>query len=218
MEKMKILILAFILFAGCVLALSLSSQKAGPEKNYIDSFPLNIGDWKAEKIPINDEDLRILGTRNVLLADYRKSPAQNKIVQLLIVLSSTDRSSFHPPEYCFIGSGAQLLKKDSYQVKVGADREEIEMNRLLFKMEMNLEMLIFYWYDTGKSATRSYYSQQAKLIPKILAGKRPFGAMIRLQVEVKNRDLDQANKTVEEFLLNAYPVITRFIKNASEKK
>ena len=94
-------------------------------------FPLEIGPWTGERIPPEENVVEILGTEKILLGEY--SNPEGEKVWFTVVYGEGDRQSFHPPEYCYIGSGnTELVEKKLDKVKID-DKTTIDVNSRLFQ-------------------------------------------------------------------------------------
>lgn len=90
------------IIAFCVLLIALfvivqverAGRAVGSSKQF-STFPSRIGEWEGKDIALEEETYEILGTRDVLVREYKDSQGDSLV--LAVIYSATDRSSFHPP-------------------------------------------------------------------------------------------------------------------------
>ncbi|MBU2101914.1 MAG: EpsI family protein [Candidatus Omnitrophica bacterium] len=154
-------------------------QRAEHDIVDIRKFPMVVGEWKGKDIPISDRDYEILETRNIVLREY--SNQKNEKLYLFLIYSETNRSVFHPPEVCMIGSGMTITDKATETIRM-ADRM-FPANKL-YASEKNLKQIILYSYNAGTLYTDNFYLQQVHFVWNQLFGKRKNGATIRVSMPI----------------------------------
>ncbi len=141
----------------------------------IQTFPHTIGDWKGKDLEITELEYSILETRNLILREYVNSAEQN--IYLFIVYSETNRSVFHPPEVCLIGSGITITYKKTE--KVNFEKKGFLTNKLYLEKNNHRDIAL-YCYKAGNLYTDNFYRQQIYFAFNQLIGKRCEGATIRV--------------------------------------
>jgi len=103
-----------IILLGVTAALSvlyLYPSKDAPKVRYAELLPMNLQDWTAHDLPVDDETKAILETDDVLMREYTK-PGEPPIF-LSVVFAEENRKVAHPPEVCLTGSGFEVKEKFS---------------------------------------------------------------------------------------------------------
>lgn len=204
-RRAYLLSLGLLLSGGALLVL-IGRRPALPAKTgYFRSIPREIHGWRGRDLPVSERDLKILGSSRLLFRQYRKG---ERAVNLYLLESSSNRVSFHPPEYCFIGARAVMLKKGLTRIR-GA--EEIGPAwRYLFRGSGG-ESLVYYWYFCAGKFTSSYYYQQLQVILNYVR-KRPRPAfLLRLSVEGKFRE-EEGDAIIADFVREVLPEIKRYLE------
>jgi EpsI family protein len=192
-EKIKywIVIILFIPVALWVLLYMNRTQDVTQGTSYQISLPYEFGDWIGKDAAISTVEMQEiqdnLGTDKIILRNYVNSKGDH--VQLYIVFSQKNRTSFHPPEYCYIGSGSAELKSKE-MTSLELDKKTLNINRLIFQTPKGRQLVV-YWYQAGKRMFASYTRQQMYLALDVLRN-RPFeGFMIRLSTvdQQSNQDI-----------------------------
>ena len=86
----------------------------------ISSFPMEVGDWVAEDMPLTEREYAILETRNVFVRKYTNQKTDD-ILYLFVVYSQSNRKVSHPPEICYTGAGNILIDKELIKIPLTQD-------------------------------------------------------------------------------------------------
>ena len=169
------------------------------------NIPYKIDDWVGKDIPLTDKIYQILETNKVILREYKNQ--EGDIIWLYVVFSEKNRVSFHPPEYCYIGSGGtELIEKKVVMFPV--DKKSLSVNKLTFKMPEGKQLVLF-WYMAGSQTFASYYRQQLHLIFNIIRGKSSQGMMVRLSTYIQKGKKREDFKKLVSFIKNLEPYLIK---------
>ena len=193
MKMRSFALLALALFAVGGLSERLffgSVQQQGGAR--VSRIPYDLGPWHGEDILLDERTYEILETRDILCREYRAGPAIPP-VELLIVFAEANRKASHPPEVCYIGSGAHIDSKSIEPLGVSpANRLQVSHGRA--------RDVVLYWYLAGSRLTTSYYGQQMAILWAQLTGRPAQGAMIRCSTRVGQKEtLEQATARLKQF-------------------
>ena len=172
-----IVLIAMLTISGVFSFNLFMRQRAQKDLLDIHKFPLQFGEWKGKDFQITDMEYRILETRNLISREY-VNPAGEKIY-LFIVYSETNRSVFHPPEVCLVGSGVEIVDKRPEEVRLGS--RSFSANKL-FVGKGKANLLVLYCFKAANLYTDSYPLQQAYFAMHQLFGRRTQGATIRVSM------------------------------------
>lgn len=167
----------------------------------INTFPMQVGEWRGKDLEITEKEYRILETRNLIYREYTNS-SQDKLT-LFIVYSETNRSVFHPPEVCLIGSGVNIM--DKRQEKIDFKTRPFFVNKLYLE-KANAKELVLYGFKADDLYTDSYPLQQAYFALRQLLGRRTKGATIRVSMMIRN-DEKATLATLKSFLQESARII-----------
>ena len=174
----------------------------------IHHFPMVVGEWSAEEIPISKRDLAILETDNALSRRYTTPSGQEVI--LFIVYSQTNRKAMHPPEICYSGGGITILSNDVYMVTDPAQSVSLDTHRM-FVEHGHYQQVANYWFKVGDKFTSNYYKQQILVALKTFLGKPSSSAMIRVSSDVKEENVALTDAAIREFILTILPVVPQYL-------
>ena len=144
-------------------------------------LPYTLGEWEGVDVPVDNTVYQILETKDVLIREY--NDGKGVPVVLAIVYSARNRDSFHPPEYCYLGSGLQLVDKRKDIIQISPERKLVVNKLVMHPSRSEGGITAWYWYAAEKKFMASYYKQQLVLLADILRGRTPAGALIRISVE-----------------------------------
>ncbi len=158
----------------------------------LKNIPYRIGEWEGKDVSVSDRTYEILETRDVLVREYTDKEGDS--VALAIVYSDNNRDSFHPPEYCYLGGGAQLIEKGKDVISLDGNMM-FYMNKLVMNPVKN-GLRVWYWYSVGDRFIANYYVQQLLFLWDALRGINNGGALIRVSVRGNNpRSLENKAKS-----------------------
>ncbi len=160
----------------------------------INDLPMKIDGWSGRDIEVTEREYDILETRNLALREYT-GPRGEK-AHLFVIYSETNRSVFHPPEVCLIGSGVVIEDKTHDMFTHRA--RDINLNKLLLNRG-ETEDIVLYCYKSGDFYTDNYYLQQAAFALNQLLGRRDGGATIRVSMSAEGDRADEL-ATLKDFM------------------
>jgi len=174
----------------------------------IHEFPMQIGEWKGEEIPISEGDLAILETKNAFTRRY--STPSGKEVILYIIYSQTNRKALHPPEICYSGGGISIL---SDNLRVLSDKKRgIELDtKRMFVEKGKYQQIANYWFKVGNTMTANYLKQQILVALKMCLGRPAGSAMLRISADVKGEQVAEADATIQEFAMEILPILPKYL-------
>ncbi len=178
-----------------------------PESKLL-SFPMQVGQWIGKDMPTDKRVYEILGTDKVLFREYINTRSEK--VWIAVVYGEQNRQSFHPPEYCYLGSGnVELLDKDKISVKLN-EGESISANKLLFQIG-RYKQLVLYWYTAGNKMTDNYYNQQLYFVLDEIKYRKSSGTLVRISTTVINDDTQDAIERCERFIRETLKLLPSYL-------
>jgi len=187
----------------------------------VASVPFILGDWQGEDVSLDERSYEILETRDVLFRRYRSkvgAPSGSEIssgneirsVDLCIVFAKANRKASHPPEVCYLGSGAHVDRHPQVTIEFPAYQMErlaaLPANVLLVTQGRTREVVL-YWYLVGSELTTNFYKQQLAILWRQLLGQPAQGAMIRCSTPIVEESIDQAMERLRAFVQAHLPTV-----------
>lgn len=196
------IVLLVLLAVTCIFSVNLFfRERTAHDEVDINKFPYIMGEWKGKDLEVTEKEYKILETRNVLLREYTNP--QNEKVALFIVYSETNRSVFHPPEVCMMGSGMEITEKSVE--KINYDGRMISANKMRSEKDGN-KMLSLYCYKAKSLYTDNYYLQQAYFAFNQIFHNQVKGATIRVSMPVTGSE-EAALTTLKDFLVKTVKIV-----------
>ncbi|MBL7068997.1 MAG: EpsI family protein [Candidatus Omnitrophica bacterium] len=171
-----------------------SRQREAVDSVEIKDFPHTIRDWEGEDLDITENEYRILETRNLIVREYKND--RDEKIYLFIIYSETNRSVFHPPEVCLIGSGVNMVEKIYEDIK--SPYGVFKCNKLYLEKKGARDISL-YCYKTGRTYTFNYYLQQALFTINQLFAKNKGGATIKVSTRVSDNE-EETLETLKSFM------------------
>jgi EpsI family protein len=165
----------------------------------LENVPYRIGEWEGKNVAVSEDTYEILETRDVLVREYTDKEGDSLV--LAIVYSGNNRDSFHPPEYCYLGSGAQLMGKEKDTLLLDKDTA-FHMNKLVMNSAKD-GISVWYWYSVGDRFISNYYAQQILFLWDALRGVNKGGALIRISTVGNNQQ--QLERKAKSFIRQTLP-------------
>lgn len=208
-RKVNFIIAVIILaLAGCGVLFIGSLKKAPALDVKLLEFPMQVGEWAGGEMPMDKRVYEILGTDKVLLRQY--ADKKDEKVWFAVVYGEQNRQSFHPPEYCYLGSGnVELLNKTTAKIAIG-EQKFMDVNKLIFQMG-GYKQLVLYWFTAGGLMTESYYKQQVYFVMNQLKYRKTGGTLVRVSTTIINDDAAGAVERCQRFILEALKILPTYL-------
>ena len=187
-------LIAMLLAASAISLNLFSREMSASDKLDAHAFPMVVGEWKGRELPITEKEYGILETRNLISREY-VNPAGDKLY-LFIIYSETNRSVFHPPEVCMMGSGLAITDKQIENFDAG---NRVFSTNKLFAEKGRFKEIILNCYKAGNIYTSNFYLQQTRLAFHQIFGRNVPGATLRVSMD-EGKDQAATLATLKEFL------------------
>jgi EpsI family protein len=172
-------------------------------------FPMKLDGYQGKDLPLEQKVYDILNTDTIILRKYSKEEQQIPI-WFLIVYGEQDRTSFHPPEYCYLGGGDVEILNKGVEI-LDLKEEQLSVNKLLLKMPAHRQ-LVYFWFTAGKKITSSYYKQQMFFVMEQMKRNKIGGTLIRVSTAIpEGQTEEQAKQRLIDFLELALPKIKEIL-------
>ncbi len=198
-----VVLIAMLLAAGAISMGLFNREMSASDKLDVHKFPMKIGKWQGRELPITEKEYDILETRNLISREY-VNPSGDKLY-LLIIYSETNRSVFHPPEVCMVGSGLDITDKQVEEFDAG--NKAFTTNKLFAEKGQHKE-IILNSYKAGNMYTSNFYLQQTSLAFHQVFGRNVPGATLRVSMAV-GKDQSATLATLKDFLSKSAVILDK---------
>lgn len=178
-------------------------ERVSHDRIDIRSFPYAVGEWRGRDLEVKEYEYKILETRNLISREYVNS--SDLKLYLFIIYSETNRSVFHPPEVCMVGSGLDITDKQIEKFDVG---DKVFTTNKLFAEKGRFKEIILNCYKAGNIYTSNFYLQQAYLMLHQIFAKNVPGATLRVSMAI-GKSQNATLATLKEFLSESAVILDR---------
>ena len=166
---------ALLLFALTIGLLWLGQTTAKATIIVTAPVPHQLGLWTGRPLEVTARAREILETDDVALMEYRLGAEPP--VWLARVAGFGNRTAFHPPELCYVGSHFEVLERAPITVLVNGRIQRV-MRLVIGRGGQRFEA--WYWFTAGNQVSPSYYQQQAWLLLDAIRRKPVSGTLVRV--------------------------------------
>jgi EpsI family protein len=213
-KEINTLISIVVLFACLTAVLFISSLKRTPARDVrILSFPMELAGWQGADVEFKDKEYlkrvyEILGTDKILIRSYRNSGGER--ISMQVVYSDQKRQSFHPPEYCYLGSGNnEMLYRGKVDIDLGGG-ESFSANESVYQVSRN-KVLMLDWYTSGDIMTGNYYKQQLYFVLNQFKHAKNGGSAVRVWTVVASDGEPAALERCKKFIKEVAKVLPDYL-------
>jgi EpsI family protein len=202
MKKNLIRYLIVIAFTASAAVMVIWANRIAPieNKRFYD-FPMLIGQWHGQEIPMGDYVYKSLETKYALLRNYVSSN-ERLPVNLSIVWFDDKNIAFHAPEACLGGVGNYVKIKTTTPISL--DRQ-YNVGKLIVEQN-GMRQIVLYFYDEDGFITMSQSALRLRVLLKRFQFKRSSVSFIRLMIP-ENDNEAEAMHVLQEFVKTLYPFI-----------
>lgn len=194
-------ILALACFVGLSEYLPARLDTGGLVK--MSDFPMKVGDWQGEDVPLAQQDYMILETTNLIMRRYQNHHGQE--ILLYIIYSDDNRKVTHPPEICYMGSGATITDKGFLDIS-----SKNKANKMIAELKDGRQLVV-YWYRAGEVNTNKYFEQQLRIMARRTWRQKTSAAMIRVSAVLKDGEESATSKLILDFVRQIEPLLPTYV-------
>lgn len=209
--KARFLLLIAALFISVLLHAGLGHGKfsRSDNANRLETFPLNVSEWRGERALLQESVYRILETNAVIVNQYTRA---DDVVNLSIVHYPQMRVEFHPPENCNSGKGDVVKGLGRRDIRLGVHGEggTLAVNVFTVTRGNGSQDLYYYFFKSGNFLSNSYFKLRVKMVTEYIKSEKTSGSMIILSTHIKNH-IDSAESLLDKFSVLIYPVLNQYI-------
>ncbi|HEY9160776.1 MAG TPA: EpsI family protein [Desulfomonilia bacterium] len=175
------------------------------ENSRFFDFPMVIGEWKGEEVPMAGYVYQSLETRYSFMRNYR-SDRYSSPVNLSLVWFDDRMVAFHAPEACLGGVGINIVEKSPVKVKLNG--RDCEINKLV-AIYNNSEHVVLYFFDVEGEITTSQSVIRLNILKRRLQFKRASATFVRIMAPLESNEEKITNEMLD-FLNAIYPLLPSY--------
>ncbi len=207
----RFLAAGILLVATAMFLRARSRPEVLPPHKPLDTFPLQIGNWKGVNVAIPKWALEVLGSGEFVERNFTLSPNEPSVdLYIAYYPSQKTGSSMHSPQNCLPGSGWTPVAFKRVRVE-GPGNRLVPVNRYVLSKGLD-RILVIYWFQQHGRIVASEYWSRLYLIEDSIRMNRSDGAMVRLVTHLTNREsIDSGQKRLISFMRQVDPVLSTFV-------
>ncbi len=181
-----------------------------PPRQPLQSFPAQLGPWTSTDLPLDPDELKVLGPGDFLLRDYQAPVAPS--VNLFIAYFPSQRTGEtpHSPQHCLPGSGWAPIENKRIPLSMPG-HAPFPVNRYVIAMG-DARQLVLYWFWAHDRGVASEYWNKYYLIRDSIALHRSDGALVRLVTPMyPGESIDAAQQRLLPFASQVLPLLNTYI-------
>lgn len=184
-----------------------------PKRSPLSQFPLQIGGWLGQNVPISQSVREILGAGEFMEHDYTRFGTRYPI-DLFVAYYPSQRtgSTIHSPQNCLPGSG--WLPVENSRVNIGPPSgKPMVVNRYVVENGLNKE-LVLYWFQLHGRVVASEYWAKYYLVADSISMNRSDGALVRVITPIGPQETTTSAETrTVRFTHRVIPLLRTYVPN-----
>jgi len=202
-----------VVAAGILAMAQLHHGEKVPPRAPLAEFPMSLGRWSGENVPLSAQIVRAVGLDDYLNRIY--SDGAGAPVTLYISYYSSQRTgqTIHSPRNCLPGAGWQPVESRRLSIAL-AGRGPLVANE--YDVARDTErVLVLYWYQERGREIASEYAAKFWLTADAITRDRTDGALVRVTTPAGNagRNSGEAERRAVGFVRALFPHLSKFIPN-----
>jgi EpsI family protein len=187
-------------------------QEIAPSRPEFLNFPMQIGSWQGNPLPMEQQYISALRFDDYLLADYVSAGEHSVNLYIAYYSSQKKGQSAHSPQSCIPGGGWEIASQQTIELPLGDSvNSAYPANRILIQKD-GQKQLVIYWFKQRERILSNEYLVKMYLFWDALLKGRSDGALIRLAAAVNQGQREEdVERQMTEFARLIQPKLTRFI-------
>ena len=201
-------IVIFVLLAIMALYMNVHRDLVVPLHRSFGEFPASVAGWRmAGQSTLSQDVIKMLRPTEYLSRRYVAEDGTAVDLYLSYFDGGRNSGGIHSPKNCMPGSGWTELSTRRSSMDMGG--ETLKLVQAVYAMGQHREV-INYWFAMRGQTMSDEYSLKLSEITGSMFHNRRDQSFIRISVHAKD-NVDAAQKRIEVFLQDFYPVIRDFL-------
>ena len=184
-----------------------------PSRAPLAEFPMSLGRWSGENVPLSAQIVRAVGLDDYLNRIYRDGSGALVTLYISYYTSQRTGQTIHSPRNCLPGAGWQPVESRRLSIPV-AGSAPLVVNE--YDVARDTErVLVLYWYQERGREIASEYAAKFWLTADAITRDRTDGALVRVTTPVGSagRNRGEAERRAVGFVRAIFPHLSKFIPN-----
>ena len=178
----RVVFLSACLMLGAAYIARASKTEAVPPRASLAEFPLQIGDWRGDRLPdFEPEILGVLGVDEYLNRLYKGANSAMAGLYIGYYQSQRQGDTIHSPMNCLPGSGWEPVSHSYLPISVnaGGAPETVTVNRYVVQKGLD-QQVVLYWYQSHGRVVANEYRSKVLMVYDAVRMNRTDAALVRV--------------------------------------
>jgi exosortase D (VPLPA-CTERM-specific) len=175
------------------------------------SFPVDLENWHGRDLSISEAQIQSLGTRDVLLREYRQ--ARNAVpVSLYVAFFPRQQigSAMHSPLHCIPGAGWEIEDRKIVSLQTQPYSVPVRVNEVVFRKGEDRNLITYWYMEQGRVEAGELRGAFSTMWNRAVVG-RSDGCLIRFSSPISTT-VEEALSHQLSFVQKAVPLlVTQFL-------
>jgi len=203
---------ALLLASTAVLLQARRSGEVLPPRLALQSFPQQIDGWNSVDVPIDQEQLEVLGPGDFLMRNYIPSALDRPAINLFIAYFPSQRSgdTIHSPKNCLPGAGFSPVKSEQILLSVPGHKP-FPANVYLVAKGQDRQLVLYFYWAHNRGVASEYVSKYFLVVDSIKM-HRSDGSLVRFATTILHGEsVENAKQRLLHFVTATVPQLKEYI-------
>jgi len=206
----RVLLVLLLLGGAFALLQGVSGTVRTPIKQTLGKFPPLLGEWKAlSSRESTDAVIKLLGVDDYIEYNYADPTGRAVNFYTAFYESVGTGGGYHSPKNCIPGGGWGIDAVKTVEIKTQG-RGAVLVSEMIIR-NRNEYQVVLYWYQNRGRIIGSEYWEKIYLVLDAILKKRRDGAFVRLIAPAPEGDIQQAERTLQQFAGLAIAELDNFL-------
>lgn len=209
MRDRRKLIPALVLGVGCLMLLSVQSQRSMALQAPLATIPAPIPGYEFQDFVIEEDQARVAGMTSYVNRVFKENGREVFGLYVGFYDSQSQGKTVHSPRNCLPGGGWEAM--ESSRRPVATANGEGEVNRYLIANDRQ-RAVVYYWYQGRGRVAANEYLVKWDLLRDAALHRRTDEALVRLVIPItETMSESQADALADRAAKQLIPTLDRFL-------
>lgn len=188
-----------------------STSRVTIAPDVLDGFPINIGDWTGEDVPMDEAIVRGTGTDAHINRHYSHTNGLESVSLYIGCGGRTATVAYHQPNVCYIGSGWSIEEQQSLDLPLSKGSTLPCTIYQFIRNELNKTRVtvLHYWIVDGRICRNASFlrSRLWRINSKV-----NYVAQVQIVSSVRTSTADSSKRIVSDFAVDFAPSIAELFE------
>ena len=209
MPTLRSLAPALVLGVGCLMLLSVQSQRSLALPAPLSTLPAPVPGYTHTDVVIGEDEARVAGMTSYVNRVFSKDGQEVYGLYVGFYDSQSQGKTVHSPKNCLPGGGWEAM--DSGTRTIATSSGEATVNRYVISDQRNTAV-VYYWYQGRGRVANNEYLVKWDLLRDAALDRRTDEALVRLVIPLsETMSPDQADALAVDAAKQLIPTLDRFL-------